>query len=232
MKKLFFIIFLISVLLISCSKPATVIKTNGQQQPLETAAQPVQPTASTEEARTELAKTITGRTKTYKISYDVSAKSPEKQFDEMTISLKNENTRIDTSATNNGQQIKSSIFILGDKSYICTEFPQKMCLTSDVKQAKQSTFTGAETVENDLKNLSIQALPSKTIIGINAQCYRITGTEAEDICYSKEGILLYIKTINSEMTAKSLTTNVPDSTFELPAQPQSMSAYNVGVVPS
>ena len=107
-----------------------------------------------------------------------------------------------------------------------------MCIMTDSGEAKQSSLTGEETIEENINSYDLQMLASRTIAGAQAKCYRISGgSSSSDICYSKEGVMLYLKTSNAEMTATDYSTNVPDSYFILPAQPQSMPAYNAGIVP-
>lgn len=213
MKKLFFVFLLIiSVLIVSCAKEETkVVKTEQKQ---ETAIAP-------EQAKAELTDTLAGRIKNYRITYRFSSNESQ-QINELTLAFKDDKRRIDVSESG---KFTSSVFILGDKAYICTEQPQKMCIMTDFNEANQSSFTGEEELSKDIINLDVRALPSRTITGINAKCYAIVSETSSDICYSREGIMLYLKTSTNEMTATSYTTNVPDSLFVLPATPQNLNAY-------
>ncbi len=209
MKKLVFVLFLISILIVGCkeeSGKATNIsgsKENG--------------------GSADLMNMLGERATTYSVSYDTSAMPGSGK--EVTMSFKGTKIRYDTVANVEGQETTTSVFILDGKTYACTEKPQKMCLQTGSSGEAGKTTTGAEDIESNPDKYSITSLPSRTIAGTTAKCYSISSAAiSSDICYSKEGVLLYIKSNESEITATSYTINVPDSTFELPSAPQDMSA--------
>lgn len=230
MKTKFFILilFLISIILISCAKETTVVQQPAAQGAGQPAAAQAQPS---EQAKAGLTNLLVNKIKTYKVTYSIATSETENPASEMTMYYSgSDKVRIDTSGTSGGQQMSTSLYILAGKTYICTEKPQKMCIQQNT-EANPEVFTGQEDVEKNLESYSIMPLPSRTIAAVNSQCYRITvsGGEMIDSCYSSGGIMLYTKTRSSEMTAKSFTTNVPDSDFTLPAQPQSLEAYQAGI---
>ena len=207
MKKLVFALFFISLLLVACKEEGG--KTTNVSSSKE----------STDSG--DLSKILSERATTYKVSYDTSALPGS--GGEITMAFKGGKIRYDTVTEAEGQKTTTSVFMIDGKNYICMEKPQKMCIISSSGEATPAT--GTEEIEKNPNNYKMVPLPSKTIAGTTAKCFRVTsGTTSSDVCYSKEGVMLYIKSNEMEMTATSYTTNVPDSTFELPSQPQDLNA--------
>jgi len=227
--KIFVFLFLVLILAVSCAKTET--KNAGTASGQKTEAQAPAPQMTSEDAKADITALMEKRAKEYKITYELSTASGPQTVTEITMAFKGNNKRIDSTGSVNGAEMTNSVFILSDKAYLCTEQPQKMCIITNYQEAKESSFTGSEDFENNLFRYNIQALPSRTIAGVNAKCYRLVSQSTADICYSNDGIILHIKTEQAEMTAKSYSTTVPDSLFVLPAQPQSIEAYQAGLVP-
>ena len=207
MKKLIFVLFLISILIVGCKgESGNTTTTPGGKEVKEVSG-------------SGISDILKNKVSTYEVSYDSSVSS---QVEQITMAFKDGKVRYDTVANVQGQETTTSVFMLDGKTYVCTEKPQKMCFATGETNAPS---TGAEAIEKDPEAYSITSLPSRTIAGVSAKCFRFVSKDASaDMCYSNDGVMLYIKNDQMEMTAKSYTTNVPDSTFELPSTPQDMSA--------
>lgn len=203
MKKLVFVLFLISILIVGCKgETGNTATTPGGKEVKEVSG-------------SGISDILSNRASTYKVSYDASTSG---QVEQITMAFKNNKIRYDTVANVQGQETTTSVFMLDGKTYVCTEKPQKMCLATGETNAPS---TGAEAIESDLSDYGITSLPSRTIAGTSAKCFKFTSKDASaDMCYSNDGVMLYIKSDQMEMTATSYTTSVPDSTFELPSTPQ------------
>jgi hypothetical protein len=200
MKKLVFVLFLISILIVGCKGETG-----------NTATTP----GGKEVSGSGISDILSNRASTYKVSYDTSTSG---QTEKVTMAFKQNKVRYDTVANVQGQETTTSVFMLDGKTYVCTEKPQKMCLATGETDAPS---TGAEAIEDDMEKYTITALPSRTIAGTAAKCFKFVSSDASaDMCYSNDGVMLYVKSDQMEMTATSYTTSVPDSTFELPSTPQ------------
>ena len=99
--------------------------------------------------------------------------------------------------------------------------------------AGQDSSAGAkEEVESNPQKYNIVADGTMQVAGVIANCFKLGDVQGFAIryCYSAEGVPLYYKTTGTaegksfeyEMKAKSYSTSVPDSEFELPASPQEL----------
>ncbi len=158
---------------------------------------------------------ISGKSPTYQVSYDVKG---EEELAKMTMYFKNKNMRYDM--VSHGNQV--SLFAIDGKMYQCSSMP-KMCVFFG-NQSEQPQ-TGTEQVEGNIDSYKIAVMPSRQIAGTTAKCFSMANSQGTaELCYSKEGVPLYIKSTSDnstfERTATEYSTSVSDSVFTLPAEPQ------------
>lgn len=95
-----------------------------------------------------------------------------------------------------------------------------------------------EQFSGNLAGYTVSALPSKTVAGISASCYNLTGIQDDSTawvaqCYSSDGIVLYMQVLSQTesgpqtltMTATSASRSVSDADFIPPAEPQDIGTY-------
>lgn len=105
----------------------------------------------------------------------------------------------------------------------------------------KSSSTPNNTVgqfSDNLAGYTVGALPSRTIAGISASCYNLTGIEDNSTawvaqCYSSDGMALYVQVASQTetgpqmltMTATSASRSVSDADFIPPAEPTELPTY-------
>ncbi|HYD02795.1 MAG TPA: hypothetical protein VEC16_00695 [Alphaproteobacteria bacterium] len=160
----------------------------------------------------------------YSVTYEMDY--GEEKAD-ITLYMKDGKIRTDAIA----QGIESRSYFTGNAATICTKQNDKFsCLkvTSDEETYNPAdinlSFTEyEEEIASENEQFKIYRDGTITVSGNVAKCYAFEyGTAVKErTCLSKEGILLYHKytegTETSEFTAKSYSTKVSDSVFELPA---------------
>lgn len=170
----------------------------------------------------------------YKAEYEVTAVSEGETINsKMTLAVKNGNTKTETEMVHKGQMVKGLAITKGDIYYACSEMEGKMkCYEFDKSQMNQdSTSASKDNFEENMDDFTITSAKSRTIAGKKGTCFNIVPKEDPAVnlvfCYSKEGILLYMGGSDDEggksvMEAKSVSTSVKDSEFNLPAIPEKM----------
>ncbi len=170
---------------------------------------------------------ILGLSPSYKVTYDFSTENDGETFSgTQTMALKGGKMRIDSEM---GETMSSS-FMIDDTFYICSFDEEWSCLALPQQQegSEGSAYEATEDLEENIDDYDVENLPSRTIAGAVAQCFRVTTDDpaTTEYCYSNEGVPLYIRTESdgstSLMEATEYTSNVPDSWFTLPAEPQQL----------
>ncbi|MEM4336636.1 MAG: hypothetical protein QXG86_01380 [Candidatus Woesearchaeota archaeon] len=217
---IFLFLLFFSFLFVSCSekKQSNNLTSKNEEKVYE------KESTTQEDAKLSLSSIIKNKIREFKVTYVVSS---DYEKSEMTMYYKGQNHRIDfqKSAEADGENFKTSLFNINGKLYSCIETPKVMCYTIESSEKETSTFSASREIEENIERYEISKLPSRTIAGVTTACYKIkAGEETIEQCYSKEGIVLYIKASNYEMTAKNYALSVADSVFVLPAEPQKFGA--------
>lgn len=164
---------------------------------------------------------------TYMVDYTVKstdmADSQMKQYMKGTDKI-----RFDTTSEDG----EARIFWIDSALYMCTkDSGEWMCLSgSEGEEFDMESQTVEDDLQTNIDDYEVSNLPSRTIAGTLASCYNIVvETGSVEYCLSPEGVTVYMKTSSTygedsfemEMIATSYSTNVPDSAFDLPAEPTS-----------
>lgn len=127
-----------------------------------------------------------------------------------------------------------SIFMVDNKFTTCNKQDgawQCFIMPSDEKQEDPTSQFSA--IEDNPSDTDATYAGTKSIAGTTAYCYNVKwsvpGEVGEiEVCYSKEGVPLYMKTVagesKTELKATKYSTSVSDSDFEPPAEPMDMAA--------
>jgi hypothetical protein len=124
--------------------------------------------------------------------------------------------------------LTGSSYMLAGKFYTCSETAGSWACYDF------SEFDGVDKavgeVEANPEKYTAVADVSRTIAGVNANCYRIDNVQGFTVryCFSPEGVPLYTKAegmkdgqeMVTETSAESYSASVADSVFTLPATPQ------------
>ena len=164
---------------------------------------------------------------TFKVTYQVSGGTGMTEGS-MTWYKKGDNLRIDFEGEAEGQQMNTVFIMLPDKSYLCTEVPERggggSCFATTGATGQGAGEIAAE-LENTLTdpNVDIVSTSSRKIAGEDAKCYTVRSSEIEgesEICLSEEAVPLFTKETvegaETSMEATDFSRDVSDSDFEPP----------------
>ncbi len=230
-KKLLIIILVLSIFVYGCSEKSPDI-TNNQNSADNTKTdsnkEGILSTVSSLTTLNEIMDIVSkGPTGQHKVSYDMNF-GPDSPKTEMTTFWKNENRyRIDTVST----EMESRLFMVDNQATACSKENGKfMCYTTKPEEVTNvatdlsiTEYKDEITQEGETSNkYKVYKDGTMTIAGYTAKCYSFEYTsEKEKICFSNEGVILYHKYVSanetSEFQAKSYSTTVVDSDFDLPA---------------
>lgn len=148
----------------------------------------------------------------FKADYDVvQIMDGERNENEETVIIKGDNSV--------RRFAGEAFYVLGDKVYLCESYEEVVCY--DIPQEEPP-----EPVDVTLpENVTVVREGTRMIAGEEAECFRMDQENGFTIdCRSSDGILLYF-TIDEganmvELEATRVSRTVPDSEFELPAEPQ------------
>ena len=141
-----------------------------------------------------------------------------------TNAIKGSNFMSRTYGTILGTYTDSSVYLLGDKQYTCSVVEgETTCY--EFPGGEEPFSTSAEGLPEDME---LFKAPGRSVAGVAATCFTSTYENTEnELCYSREGVLLYLRSdhegdvLTLEATRVQVG-NVPDSTFDLPAEPTSI----------
>jgi hypothetical protein len=144
--------------------------------------------------------------------------------------IKGNKTRIDTFS----EELNTMMFFLEGKVYMCSETGgDLMCVDMGVEESPEAYMQDFKVDEKELQeqysNNQVTKLPDEVIGGKTAKCFALyfsgmpeLGNVESKYCFA-EGIIAYIKSESNygltEMKATEISLTVPDSDFELPAEP-------------
>lgn len=211
--KFFILFFVLSVFLAACGNQTQVVKNDKSD---DTVAAP------SADAKGDLKDIMDNKATNFMATYEISG---VESFSEMSLYWKDDKFRYDFE----NEEGKGSLFFMDGKLYSCSkQDDQDICVDMGEQEAPE---TFANQFSADLDNYNIFSKPSRTIAGQTARCYGFTDTENDvdwESCYSNDNALLYSKTTNAEQTielkATKYSKSVSDADFELPAEPQDVSA--------
>jgi len=204
---LFFVIFIVSVLFSSCAKKE--VKTPEQ----------ITNNVYYEDGKPIFLNITQKNVTTFMLVEELKGKN---ELYNLTYYFKDGKARFDMVL--DGEKI--SHFILYNKTYDCMA-SLKRC--NELGMTEKPTI-GFEWVIKDIDKKNITLKSSRIIAGINTKCFGIISESKEEaeICLSDDAIPMYEKLISdeevNERTVKYYSTNVSDSVFELPAEPQDINA--------
>jgi len=214
--KFLFLFFAIAVLVTGCAGTTTTGSSSGDSSGAIAGADAK---SGSGDAKGALSGLLKNKATTFMVSYEMTGAGEAMS---MTMYSKGGKFRYDTSVE--GQE--GSLFFIDNTVFSCSGEPV-MCVMFGEGEAPSM---GTEDIEDDLESYKITSKPSRTIAGKTAKCFGVSSMDADvEICYSNEGIPLYSKTTVEgqamvEMKATKYSTSVADSVFELPAEPQDISA--------
>ncbi len=236
--KIFFAVF-IAALLLGCAggqqpapqaqAPATTAPattTPGATEPA--ASTPSEPAASAPAAQGTSFDSITANAANlqYKADYTTTSNSGgQTSTFESTVVVKGSNMRTDMTAAG----MQTSTYLLNRVAYMCTIAEQTTCLTISMQQPGV-----AAEAATDPSKYTITPKPPRTIAGVIASCFAMSGAGIEgtyESCYSAEGVPLYMAASDGSFVQEATSVqlgNVADSEFTLPATPIDVSAYAAG----
>lgn len=225
MKQLIFVVIALAVLVTACSSaPQEEQQPADQQQEEQQQAAPE--SAPAKDDAKELFKGLAGKTLEYSVTYRQTVGSGDAQ--EMTMYLKGQKMRVDTTTTEDGKTVQG-IVIVADKEFIsCTKDGSWTCMAFGQEDQETPDMTAdLNEMEENVDNYIVTKVADRTIAGAKATCFafEMQGV-SEEVCYSKEGVPLYImvKTPQDEslLVATAYSASVADSVFEPPVEPQSL----------
>jgi hypothetical protein len=163
----------------------------------------------------------------YKVTYDVASSSGENIYTSTMVQyVKGTKMRYDSETSG----IKSESFFLDSKLYTCMDTGSGFLCYESASSTEESSPTGAADLKSSEDNYIIQPLPDRTIAGIVAKCFNMkakSGSETDAVynaeyCVTTDGIIVYVKSDSSTMTATAVERGIADSVFTLPATPTKM----------
>ncbi len=118
-----------------------------------------------------------------------------------------------------------SFYILNDKVVVCRKTDKTTCYR--IPQEKPPHPINASLPEQ----ATVTKTRTRTEAGVQATCYKVESPNSTSTdCRTEDGILVYFHSVEPnyevELTAQTITRNVPSSTFELPAEPQPLPDQN------
>jgi len=127
--------------------------------------------------------------------------------------------------------IESQTFIVGDSITACTNFGSWSCTA--VGEFYVASDGAQDDIQENIDAYNIDQISSKTIAGISATCFEITGDDFEyEMCFSPEGVPVYVRSPTAQgdvtLTASSYSLSVSDSVFDLPAEPTELGGGLIG----
>ena len=162
----------------------------------------------------------------YKVSYETTATNGYEMVTHTTNYFKGSNIRTDTQSEMGGMEMLSSMYLLDTGSYLCTETEgEMMCMEMSIPGTTAQEDTAGD-IESNPEDYTIVPKSPRTIAGMQATCFGITGADVEgevEGCYS-QGIMLYIHYASQEMEMTMIATDVQiggatDADFVLPSEP-------------
>ncbi len=156
----------------------------------------------------------------YQVTYHLTSLVNELTIQsEMTQYFKKTKSRIDTG-------VKTRVYMDGKTFSMCTNQGTWYCSSS--KQQSLEYGNAPKGIELYADRYHMESLPPRSIAGTTASCFRIVEENTTEYCFSPEGVPLYLKSASNtdrfeysgEMVAQSYNLSVPDSAFDLPAEPQ------------
>ncbi|MBN2127757.1 MAG: hypothetical protein JW703_05230 [Candidatus Diapherotrites archaeon] len=167
----------------------------------------------------------------YKVIYDVtSSYSGYSSTSVYGYYIKGNKMRMDTTIDNT----KSMMFFLEGTTYMCSDSGTELTCMDLGSESSTDSYTGMltvdkDTIEDNMNDYMVTPLPDEVFGGQTAKCFKVamnTGTELGNIeskyCVANN-VMVYVKSQSgyglTEMKAKEVSFTVPDSDFDLPAEP-------------
>jgi hypothetical protein len=154
----------------------------------------------------------------YYVNYDMTSSQGKIELKQW---IKGDKLRQDTTF----EEVSTRTYFVENKVTICTDASgEEMCFE---QTSTEPVSTGIDTAKENISSWEdiMVPLPSKTIAGVNATCYKVTDAGATySYCFSKEAVPLFVETIAEgetiTMIAKEYSTTVNDSVFVVPEAQQ------------
>lgn len=164
----------------------------------------------------------------YMVSYDMtSIYEGEKTTTAMAMYIKGENVRTDTSY----EETEARFYNVDKKSTSCTKQEGEwMCIEFGIEEDNEDNTVADVDFEDEYyesDSIVIKKDGTMSVAGTTATCYKIENIADIEysyrICYSKEGVPLYMEMkqdgMESKFVASAYSSKVKDSDFDLPAAP-------------
>jgi hypothetical protein len=188
-----------------------------------------QVTGSGADALKKLAKDLSG--KTYQVTYDFTSTEAGKQPQKSSITVAQKPPKTLTSSDNFSVSGTATAFVFindGTNSFTCFKDASGagQCIKSkaDASSNLGDVFSLKSLLNNLTDDIDVKAAGSKTIAGIDSQCFDAKGADGDGTgCFSKkDGLMTYFlqkETAGTtlEISATKVSTSVDDSLFVPPA---------------
>ena len=170
----------------------------------------------------------------WQAAYDIKGKYGQQEFQSSTTQyFKGTKSRMDVLQGG----LESRSYVIDGTSYFCTKTGKLSC--SKLPSSKD-VLAELNKMENDVNSgnieYTVKSDGTKSIAGATAKCFLLSVPSKSTTlryCFSKEGVMLYTLSQGSsgttEMTAKTYSTSVSDSIFQLPAE---ASTLTIPTIPS
>ena len=212
-------------------QPSGAEKPAGGEQPAQQPAEENKPAAGeniADKAKKSFSDLFNlGKPQGYTVSYDITAKNAE-GMSKMTMYFAGEKKmRIDSTSNYDGEILESSIFLVGDESYMCTKTEGEWtCFKFTSKSESNKWEEMPKELEKDIEKPLYDG--TQNIAGINAECYKLdSGKTTSRYCVHPQKYLILLgETYSSgELDYKMIATKVDlsmpkDSVFVPPVEPK------------
>ncbi len=163
---------------------------------------------------------IASKPASFKVTYKMSTTAQGTTTSgEMTMAVNGEDIKIQSVSEVDGQSSESTTYFVKGEVTVCTD--QSGCIKMPgADSSGKGVMDKQAEVESNIDSYDIMSTGSRKIAGADAVCFSIKEQNAE-YCYSKkEGVPLFVSIdtsdVKSVMEAKSYTTSVPSSEFDVP----------------
>jgi outer membrane lipoprotein-sorting protein len=180
-----------------------------------------------EQLASEAASGVTAKV-TYKYTSEAGGQTTESEW---TVAQRPPDSRYEIVSSEGGAETRTIVIVTPDNSYICISGGgSETCLKSKTDETQAQTapfaplFDVPRTIAEDISGVGAVDKSERDIGGVHATCFSADtaalGGGASEVCFSDEGILLYLKSeaggSSFTIEATAASTDVTDADFEPP----------------
>jgi hypothetical protein len=165
---------------------------------------------------------------TYKVTTDVDGVSTVQEW---VLAQRPPDFRFEIAYEDGGEEFRTIIISAGGKNYMCTStLGEETCLATEADEAQEGAALLdllsdiPQELTEDAEDADLVDTSHRTIAGVDAACFTVRNGLSDlgegEICFSDEGLLLYMRSevdgATSLFEATSVSTDVTDADFEPP----------------